>query len=83
MCRTWAAGNITADPTNPAHLAVVFSDMRNSTLPAPSDPCAASTHSDVIVNQSFDRGHTWSTPAAIPRFGDQFIPWGASTTTRS
>ena len=33
---TWAAGNITADPTNAAHLAVVWSDMRNSTTPAPA-----------------------------------------------
>ena len=31
--RTWAAGNIAADPTNPAHLAVVWSDMRNSPCP--------------------------------------------------
>ena len=38
MFRTWAAGNITADPTNPAHLAVVWSDMRNSVTPAPTEP---------------------------------------------
>ena len=38
--RSWAAGNITADPTNAAHLAVVWSDMRNSALPAPTDPYA-------------------------------------------
>ena len=38
LFRTWAAGNITADPTNPSHLAVVWSDMRNSTTPAPADP---------------------------------------------
>ena len=56
MFRTWAAGNITADPTNAAHLAVVWSDMRNSTLPAPSDPYAAVTNSDVVVSQSFDSG---------------------------
>src|SRR5262249_40786295 len=43
--RTWAAGNITADRTNPAHLAVVWSDMRNSTLPAPKDPYKAMTNS--------------------------------------
>jgi hypothetical protein len=75
--RSWAAGNITADPTNPAHLAVVWSDMRNSTLPAPSDPYQAVTNSDVIVSQSFDRGRTWSTPAAISLANDQFMPWGA------
>jgi hypothetical protein len=33
--RTWAAGNIAADPKNPAHLAVVWSDMRDSATPAP------------------------------------------------
>ena len=34
--RSWAAGNIAADPTNPQHLAVVWSDMRDSTTPAPA-----------------------------------------------
>jgi hypothetical protein len=75
--RTWAAGNITADPTDPTHLAVVWSDMRNSTLPAPTDPYSASTNSDVIVSQSFDRGRNWSAPVALARAGDQFMPWGA------
>ena len=77
--RTWAAGNITADPTNANHLAVVWSDMRNSTLPAPSDPFAATTHtnSDIVVSQSFDAGSTWSAPVAIAAAGDQFMPWGA------
>jgi hypothetical protein len=77
MFRTWAAGNIAADPSNPAHLAVVWSDMRNSTLPAPGDPYAATTNSDVVVSQSFDRGATWSAPVAIARSGDQWMPWGA------
>jgi hypothetical protein len=51
--------------------------MRNSTLPAPTNPYEAKTNSDVIVSQSFDSGRTWSAPAAllIPR--DQFMPWGA------
>ncbi|MGE5358640.1 MAG: sialidase family protein, partial [Bacteroidales bacterium] len=75
--RTWAAGNITADPTNAAHLAVVWSDMRNSTLPAPTNPYKAVTNSDVIVSQSFDRGVTWSEPVALTLPGDQFMPWGA------
>jgi hypothetical protein len=79
--RTWAAGNITADPTNPAHLAVVWSDMRNSPTPAPSDPYSAVTNSDVIVSQSFDRGQTWSAPTALALAGDQFMPWGAYDTT--
>ena len=75
--RSWAAGNITADPTNPTHLAVVWSDMRNSALPAPADPYTATTNSDVIVSQSFDGGRTWSTPVALTLVGDQFMPWGA------
>lgn len=77
LFRSWAAGNITADPTNAAHLSVVWSDMRNSTLPAPASPYAASTNSDVIVSQSFDRGRTWSAPVALALAGDQFQPWGA------
>jgi hypothetical protein len=75
--RSWAAGNIAADPTNAAHLAVVWSDMRNSVLPAPTDPYAAVTNSDVIVSQSFNRGRTWSAPTALARGRDQFQPWGA------
>jgi hypothetical protein len=75
--RTWAAGNITADPTNPQHLAVVWSDMRNSTLPAPTDPYVAKTNSDVVVSQSFDRGRTWSGPVALTLARDQWMPWGA------
>jgi hypothetical protein len=75
--RSWAAGNITADPTNPAHLAVVWSDMRNSRLPAPSDPYQAVTNSDVIVSQSFDHGRSWSAPAAMRLPNDQFMPWAA------
>ena len=77
MFRTWAAGNITADPTNAAHLAVVWSDMRNSPTPAPEDPYEATTNSDVVVSQSFDRGRTWSTPTAVTLANDQFMPWGA------
>jgi hypothetical protein len=75
--RSWAAGDITADPTNPAHLAVVWSDMRNSVTPAPADPYTAVTNSDVIVSQSSDFGRTWSAPNAIALPGDQFMPWGA------
>src|SRR5438445_9778394 len=72
LFRTWAAGNITADPTNAAHLAVVWSDMRNSTIPAPANPYVAKTNSDVIVSQSFDRRQTWATPTALALPGDQF-----------
>jgi hypothetical protein len=54
--------------------------MRNSTLPAPRDPYAAVTNSDVIVSQSFDRGRTWTPPVALTIPGDQFMPWGAYDT---
>jgi len=75
--RTNSAGNIAADPANPGHLAVVWSDMRNSSLPAPSDPFAAKTNSDIVVAQSFDGGVTWSVPVALTAPGDQFMPWAA------
>jgi hypothetical protein len=80
LFRSWAAGNVTADPTDATHLAVLWSDMRNSTTPAPSNPYVAKTNSDVIVSQSFDRGRTWSTPTALTLAGDQFMPWGAYDT---
>jgi hypothetical protein len=75
--RTNSAGDITADPTNSSHLATVWSDMRNSRLPAPSDPFSATINSDVIVSHSTNGGVTWSAPTAITRSGDQFQPWGA------
>jgi hypothetical protein len=75
--RTWGAGNVTADPTDAGHLAVVWSDMRNSPRPANPDPYKAATNSDVIVSQSQDGGKTWSAPKALTRRGDQFMPWGA------
>ena len=78
--RSWAAGNIAADPTNAAHLAVVWSDMRDSVTPAPSDPYVARTNSDVVVSQSFDRGLTWSAPTPLALPGDQFQPWSAYDT---
>jgi hypothetical protein len=77
LFRSWAAGNITADPSDPGHLAVVWSDMRNSQLPAPEDPYEANTNADVIVSQSSDYGRTWSAPDAVELAGDQFMPWGA------
>ena len=58
--RTWSAGNLTADPTNAQHLAVSWSDMRNSTLTS-TDPYATKTNSDVGVAESFDGGRTWTT----------------------
>jgi hypothetical protein len=75
--RTWALGNIAADPTNADHLAVVWSDMRNSTLPADPDPYKATTNSDIVVSQSLDGGQNWSAPVALTLGGDQFMPWAA------
>ncbi len=79
--RSWSVGNLTADPTNAAHLAVIWSDMRNSRLPSSPaaynpDPYSVKTNSDVIVSQSYDGGVTWSAPQAIKLPGDQFMPWG-------
>ncbi|WAH97386.1 exo-alpha-sialidase [Arthrobacter sp. MMS18-M83] len=73
--RVNSAGNLVADPTNASHLAVVWSDMRNSTLPAPSDPYSAVTNADVVLSQSNDGGATWSAPVAINEPNDQFFPW--------
>ena len=78
--RSWSAGNIAADPTDGDHLAVAWSDMRNSTLPAPEDPYEAVTNSDIVVSQSFDAGRTWSDPVAIELAGDQFQGWAAYDT---
>jgi hypothetical protein len=79
--RTWGAGNIAVDPTNALHLAVVWSDMRNSTLPAPTDPYEAKTNSDIVISQSFDGGNTWKGPTALAIPNDQFMPWGAYNTS--
>jgi hypothetical protein len=77
LFRSWAAGNITADPKNAAHLAVVWSDMRNTAHPVDADPYAAQTNSDIVISESFDRGRTWSAPTALALARDQFMPWGA------
>jgi len=77
LFRTWASGNITVDPTDGTHIAVVWSDMRNSVTPAPADPYSATTNSDVVVSQSTDSGRHWSAPVALELAGDQWMPWGA------
>src|SRR5436190_3422825 len=76
--RSWAAGNVTVDPTNANHIAVVWSDMRNSPAPSPDlDPYKSVTNSDVVVSDSTDGGQTWSAPTALALAGDQWTPWGA------
>jgi hypothetical protein len=80
--RTFATGNFVADPTNPSHLAAIWSDMRNSTLPVDPDPYSGdTTNSDIIVSQSTDGGVIWSASAAITPAKDQFMPWGAYDST--
>jgi hypothetical protein len=78
MFRTWAAGNIAADPNDTDHLAVVWSDMRN-TAGLPFTPFVSSydvaTNSDVVVSESTDGGATWSAPTAVALSGDQWMPW--------
>jgi hypothetical protein len=85
LFRTWALGDITADPTNPKHLALVWSDMRNNPYPGAflpvgadgfADPYAVTTNSDIIVSQSLDSGKTWSPALALQIPRDQFQPWG-------
>ena len=78
--RTWAFGNITADPNHPDHLALTWSDMRNSPgIPYPpfADSYKVQTDSDVVVSESWNGGASWSTPTALAIPGDQFMPWGA------
>lgn len=92
--RTWSLGDIATDPTNASHLAVIWSDMRNSPHPSSSpgsygaflgtsyaDPYSTTTNSDVVVSQSFNGGVTWSAPTAITKPGDQFMPWGEYDTS--
>ncbi len=76
--RSWSMGNLAADPTNGDHLAVVWSDMRNSpNLNGNFDPYSVTTNSDIVVSQSTDGGQTWSDPQALAISNDQFMPWGS------
>jgi hypothetical protein len=80
--RSWAAGNIAADPTNAQHLAVVWSDWTHTTPPTPfsADPYQWKTDADVRFSESTDGGATWSTPTDVVRTGDQFQPWSVFDT---
>src|SRR5690348_6418035 len=77
LFRSWAAGNIAADPTNAQHLAVVWSDWTHTTPPASgsTNPYLWKTDADVRFSESTDGGLTWSAPTDIARPGDQFQPW--------
>jgi hypothetical protein len=77
--RLGGQGAIAADPTDSDHLAVVWTDMRNS----PSldngrhqQPYDTVTNADVMVSESTDAGRHWSTPDVVganPR-NDQWFP---------
>jgi hypothetical protein len=77
--RTNPSGNLSADPNDANHLALVWSDNRNNpaALDPGSDPYEVVTNSDVIVAESSDGGHSWSSPSALTRANDQFQPWSA------
>ena len=88
----WAsAGTITADPTNPNHLTVVWSDRGTANAAAPDfcysdaqpptyDPCGAGPGSDISIwrSDSMDGGVTWSPRTQVdPGAGarHQWFPW--------
>jgi len=80
--RSWAAGNIAADPTNPQHLAVVWSDWTHTTPPSPfnTDPYHWKTDADVRFSESTNGGKNWSAPTDVALPGDQFQPWSVFDT---
>ena len=63
--RSNSAGDITADPTNKLHLAVIWSDMRNSTLPVSSDR----------ILPSPTRTSSSASPSTAARPGQRRRPW--------
>lgn len=93
--RWTSAGNITVDPNDPEHLAVVFADRDapnpNATdeciseIPgeAPNyDPCNAGPgfDTDVRVSYSTDGGEDWTSPAPVAAVaGPEWFPWSDFT----
>jgi hypothetical protein len=74
--RSFSLGNITADPNDKNHLAVVWADMRDQGgFLTSSDPYSVKTNSDIIVVQSIDGGQTWSPAVPLQIPNDQFQPW--------
>jgi len=77
--RLGGQGAIAADPTDSDHLAVVWTDMRNS--PSQDNgrhqqPYDTVTNADVMVSESNDAGRHWSSPDVVganPR-NDQWFP---------
>jgi len=72
-------GNVVGDPADPTgrHLAFVWYDDRNAAHPVDPDPYVAITNADIVVSETYAGGRTWSTPRAIHRPNDQFMPWAA------
>jgi hypothetical protein len=90
----WSSdGNITVDPTDPAHVTVIWSDRGspnpNATAacveaaaePPTYDPCDAGPGSDLSVyrSDSFDGGVHWGPRTLVDAAGgrSQWFPWGA------
>ncbi|HEX3298970.1 MAG TPA: sialidase family protein [Actinomycetota bacterium] len=77
--RLGGQGAMAADPTDADHLAVVWTDMRDSpSVDAGRDqqPYDTVTNADVMVSESWDSGRTWSSPDVVganPR-NDQWFP---------
>jgi hypothetical protein len=77
--RLGGQGAIAADPTDPDHLAIVWTDMRNS--PSANNgrhqqPYETVTNADVMLSESTDAGRHWSAPDVVganPR-NDQWFP---------
>lgn len=69
--RVNAAGNITADPSDPTGntLYLVWADNRNGTGDA--------TNTDVLLARSTDGGATWKIKVIDDSLNDQFYPWVA------
>lgn len=86
-------GNIAADPTNPLHVTVIWSDRGTANARATAgcidaapaapdyDPCHAGPGSDLDVFRadSFDGGATWGARTLVDNAGgrSQWFPWGA------
>jgi hypothetical protein len=88
--RWQSPGNITADPTDPDHWAVVYNDNAAGThdaapasclnaIPgtAPDyNPCNAVTDTNIYLAESWDGGATWTPRIALDSSpGNQWFPW--------
>ncbi|MGE5226475.1 MAG: sialidase family protein [Planctomycetaceae bacterium] len=77
--RVGSEGAIAADPTDAGHLAVVWTDMRNSPSRdqgTDQQPYDTVTNADVMLSESWDAGRHWSAPSVVGAdpSNDQFFP---------